>query len=82
MTSNWEGNTLAGHQYDAGTIIYGVFTSITLQRRYPVPLRKVASKLMVKFGGVATINRVTAGAYNATTGTASETTWPALSCVV
>ena len=38
------------------------------------PLRKVASKLMAKFGGVATIRRVTVGAYNATTGTAAETT--------
>jgi hypothetical protein len=37
------------------------------------PLRKVASKLMAKFGGEATINRVTAGVYNPTTGTASET---------
>jgi hypothetical protein len=33
---------------------------------------KVASKLMAKFGGVVTINRVTAGVYNPTTGTASE----------
>ena len=38
------------------------------------PLRKVASKLMAKFGGVATIRRVTTGAYNTTTGTVSETT--------
>ena len=38
------------------------------------PLRKVASKLMVKFGGEATIRRITVGAYNATTGTAAETT--------
>lgn len=38
------------------------------------PLRKVASKLMAKFGGEATIRRVTIGAYNATTGTAAETT--------
>lgn len=37
------------------------------------PLRKVASKLMAKFGGVATIRRVTVGAYNTTTGTATET---------
>jgi len=36
------------------------------------PLRKVASKLMAKFGGVVTINRVTAGVYNPTTATASE----------
>jgi hypothetical protein len=36
------------------------------------PLRKVASKLMAKFGGVATIRRVTPGVYNPTTGTASE----------
>jgi hypothetical protein len=33
------------------------------------PLRKVASKLMAKFGGTATIRRVVAGAYNPTTGT-------------
>jgi hypothetical protein len=38
------------------------------------PLRKVASKLMAKFGGTATIRRVTPGAYNPTTGTLSETT--------
>lgn len=37
-------------------------------------LRKVASKLMGKFGGVATIRTVTTGAYNPTTGTVSETT--------
>jgi hypothetical protein len=38
------------------------------------PLRKVASKLMSKFGGTATIRRVVTGAYNPTTGTVSETT--------
>jgi hypothetical protein len=38
------------------------------------PLRKVASKLMAKFGGEATIRRITLGAYNTTTGTAAETT--------
>ena len=37
------------------------------------PLRKVASKLMAMFGGVATIRRVTPGIYNPTTGTAAET---------
>lgn len=37
-------------------------------------LRKTASKLMAKFGGTATIRTVTAGAYNTTTGTVSETT--------
>jgi hypothetical protein len=36
------------------------------------PLRKVASKLMVKFGGEATIRRITVGAYNTSTGTAAE----------
>lgn len=36
------------------------------------PLRKVASKLMAKFGGEATIRRVTPGIYNPTTGTSSE----------
>ena len=39
-----------------------------------VPLRKVASKLMAKFGGVASFRRVTPGVYNPTTGTVSETT--------
>jgi hypothetical protein len=38
------------------------------------PLRKVASKLMARFGGVATIRRVAPGIYNPTTGTVSETT--------
>jgi len=38
------------------------------------PLRKVASKLMAKFGGTATIRRVVPGTYNPTTGTVSETT--------
>jgi len=28
---NWSGASLVGHQFDAGTIIYGVFTSLTLQ---------------------------------------------------
>jgi hypothetical protein len=37
------------------------------------PLRKVASKIMAKFGGVVTIRRITMGAYNTTTGTATET---------
>jgi len=37
-------------------------------------LQKVASKLMAKFGGTATIRTVTPGAYNPTTGTVSETT--------
>lgn len=36
-------------------------------------LRKTASKLMAKFGGTATIRRIVNGAYNATTGTVSET---------
>jgi hypothetical protein len=36
------------------------------------PLRKVASKLMAKFGGAATLRRVTPGVYNPTTGTVSE----------
>jgi hypothetical protein len=38
------------------------------------PLRKVASKLMAKFGGVATLRRVTPGVYNPATGTVSEAT--------
>jgi len=37
------------------------------------PLRKVASKLMAKFGGVATLRRATPGVYNPTAGTVSET---------
>lgn len=28
---NWDGAALDGHQFDAGTIIYGVFTSLLLQ---------------------------------------------------
>ena len=35
-------------------------------------LRATASKLMAKFGGTATIRRVTTGTYNPVTGTASE----------
>lgn len=38
------------------------------------PLRKVASKLMAKFGGEVTIRVVTPGAYNTTTGVITETT--------
>lgn len=38
------------------------------------PLRKVASKLMAKFGGTVVIRRVTPGAYNTTTGAIAETT--------
>ena len=38
------------------------------------PLRKVASKLLAKFGGVATICRVTDGGYDPAAGTASEIT--------
>lgn len=38
------------------------------------PLRKVASKLMAKFGGAVTIRRVVPGVYNPTTGTVSEVT--------
>ena len=38
------------------------------------PLRKVASKLMAKFGGEVTIRVVTPGAYNTTTGAITETT--------
>jgi hypothetical protein len=37
-------------------------------------LRKTAAKLMARFGGVATIQRVSTGVYNPTTGTISETT--------
>lgn len=38
------------------------------------PLRKVASKLMARFGGLATIRRVEPGIYNPLTGTVSEVT--------
>ena len=37
------------------------------------PLRKVASKLMAKFGGEVTFRRVTSGIYNPTTGTVAST---------
>jgi hypothetical protein len=37
-------------------------------------LRKTASKLMTKFGGDVTIGRVTAGNYDATTGTVTPST--------
>lgn len=39
-----------------------------------LPLRKVASKLMAKFGGEATIRKITTGAYDAANGTVVETT--------
>ena len=42
------------------------------------PLRKVATKLMAKFGGVATIRRVVPSTYNPTTGTVTETTTDAV----
>lgn len=38
------------------------------------PLRKVASKLMAKFGGEVTIRTITTGVYNTTTGAIAETT--------
>jgi len=38
------------------------------------PLRKVASKLMAKFGGEVTIRVITPGAYNTTTGAITEST--------
>jgi len=31
ISSNWTGTTLANHQFDSGTIIYGVFTSVKLK---------------------------------------------------
>lgn len=37
-------------------------------------LRSVASKLVAKFGGTATLRRVTVGSYNSTTGAVTETT--------
>ena len=36
-------------------------------------LRKTASKLMLRFGGLVTIRRITTGAYNPTTGVATPT---------
>ncbi len=38
-----------------------------------VSLRSVTSRLMSKFGGVATLRRTMSGIYNPTTGTISET---------
>lgn len=38
------------------------------------PLRKVASKLMAKFGGEVTVRVVTVGAYDTSTGGITETT--------
>lgn len=38
------------------------------------PLRKIATKLMAKFGGDVTIRTVTTGAYNTSTGAVTETT--------
>ena len=38
------------------------------------PLRKVASKVITKFGGEVTIRRITVGVYSTSTGTAAETT--------
>ena len=37
------------------------------------PLRKVASKLMARFGGDITYRSITTGAYNTTTGALTET---------
>jgi hypothetical protein len=37
------------------------------------PLRKVASKLMLRFGGDVTFRKITPGAYNSTTGAIAET---------
>lgn len=31
VSSNWVNGSLSGHQFDAGTVLYGVFTSIKLQ---------------------------------------------------
>lgn len=36
---NWTGVTLVGHQFDAGTIIYGVFTYIELQSGHCIAYR-------------------------------------------
>jgi hypothetical protein len=38
------------------------------------PLRKIASKLMAKFGGAVTIRTITVGTYNTSTGAIVETT--------
>lgn len=38
------------------------------------PLRKIATKVIAKFGGEVTIRTVTPSAYNTTTGAAAETT--------
>lgn len=39
-----------------------------------VPLRKVASKLMLRFGGEVTMRSIQTGVYNAVSGTVVETT--------
>lgn len=31
VSSNWVNGSLSGHQFDAGTVLYGVFTSVKLQ---------------------------------------------------
>ena len=33
---NWDGSTLAGQSFDAGVVLYGVFTSIKLQNGHCV----------------------------------------------
>ena len=33
---NWDGSTLAGQSFDAGIVLYGVFTSIKLQNGHCV----------------------------------------------
>lgn len=36
IASNWTGGTLANHQFDAGTWVYGVFTSVQLKNGHCV----------------------------------------------
>jgi hypothetical protein len=36
VSLNWDGNTIAGQSFDAGTTLYGVFTSIKLQNGHCV----------------------------------------------
>ena len=39
VSSNWANGSLAGHQFDAGTVVYGVFTSIKLLNGHVIAYR-------------------------------------------
>jgi hypothetical protein len=55
--------------YKVATVLHTGSNGTMLARYGRLP-----AKLMAKFGGTATIRRITIGAYNPTTGTAAETT--------